>query len=204
MVVWAGVRHCSACRVARPRFRRAGSLFVEVDHDRPLLFPPDLCKWVREDHMGFRRFSLRGTAKVGLEWILICLACNLRRLSRGTLNSENQPANRVKTFRRPTRACGTQPLREFSPAARSAFSSPWERPRQISTISTLHPPALFEVRRGASPEKSPAIYCDLREAGRSGVGLGLRCGRYVLIQPFHNPAPALLQPASRGVSRRSW
>jgi len=57
---------------------------------------------------------------------------------------------------------------------------------------------------GASPEKSPAICCDLREAGWSGVGLGLRCGRYVLIQPFHNPAPALLQPASRCVSLRSW
>jgi len=42
-----------------------------------------------------------------------------------------------------------------------------------------------EVNGPTSPEKSPAICCDLREAGWSGVGLGLRCGRYVLIQPFN-------------------
>lgn len=32
--------------------------------------------------MGFRRFSLRGLAKISLEWDLICLAYNLRRLHR--------------------------------------------------------------------------------------------------------------------------
>jgi len=32
--------------------------------------------------MGFRRFSLRGMVKVGLEWTLVCLAYNLRRLHR--------------------------------------------------------------------------------------------------------------------------
>jgi transposase len=32
--------------------------------------------------MGFRRFSLRGLAKVSLEWDLVCLAYNLRRLHR--------------------------------------------------------------------------------------------------------------------------
>jgi transposase len=35
-----------------------------------------------KEAMGFRRFSLRGLAKVGLEWILVCLAYNLRRLHR--------------------------------------------------------------------------------------------------------------------------
>jgi len=35
-----------------------------------------------KEAMGFRRFSLRGLAKVGLEWTLVCLAYNLRRLHR--------------------------------------------------------------------------------------------------------------------------
>jgi len=35
-----------------------------------------------KDAMGFRRFSLRGLAKAGLEWLLVCLAYNLRRLHR--------------------------------------------------------------------------------------------------------------------------
>jgi len=32
--------------------------------------------------LGFRRFMLRGLAKVSLEWDLVCLACNLKRLHR--------------------------------------------------------------------------------------------------------------------------
>ena len=32
--------------------------------------------------LGFRRFSLRGVAKVSLEWTLVTLAYNLRRLHR--------------------------------------------------------------------------------------------------------------------------
>jgi IS5 family transposase len=32
--------------------------------------------------MGFRRFMLRGLAKVSLEWDLVCLAYNLKRLHR--------------------------------------------------------------------------------------------------------------------------
>ena len=32
--------------------------------------------------MGFRRFSLRGREKVSLEWNLVCLAYNVRRLHR--------------------------------------------------------------------------------------------------------------------------
>ena len=35
-----------------------------------------------KEAMGFRRFSLRGLAKVGLEWTLVCLAYNLSRLHR--------------------------------------------------------------------------------------------------------------------------
>lgn len=35
-----------------------------------------------KEAMGFRRFSLRGLAKVGLEWTLVCLAYNLKRLHR--------------------------------------------------------------------------------------------------------------------------
>src|SRR5215210_5983154 len=30
--------------------------------------------------MGFRRFRLRGRAKVGLEWTLVCVSYNLKRL----------------------------------------------------------------------------------------------------------------------------
>jgi hypothetical protein len=30
--------------------------------------------------MGFRRFSMRGHEKAGLEWTLVCLAYNLKRL----------------------------------------------------------------------------------------------------------------------------
>jgi hypothetical protein len=30
--------------------------------------------------MGFRRFSLRGFAKVSLEWTLVCVSYNLKRL----------------------------------------------------------------------------------------------------------------------------
>jgi len=30
------------------------SRFVQVDHDTPLLFPPDMRKWVPEDHMAVR------------------------------------------------------------------------------------------------------------------------------------------------------
>ena len=32
--------------------------------------------------LGFRRFSLRGLAKVSLEWELVCLAYNFKRLHR--------------------------------------------------------------------------------------------------------------------------
>jgi hypothetical protein len=35
-----------------------------------------------KEAMGFRRFSLRGLAKVSLEWDLVCLAYNLKRLHR--------------------------------------------------------------------------------------------------------------------------
>ena len=30
--------------------------------------------------MGFRRFSLRGREKVGLEWTLVCVSYNLKRM----------------------------------------------------------------------------------------------------------------------------
>jgi hypothetical protein len=30
--------------------------------------------------MGFRQFLLRGLEKVGLEWQLVCIACNFKRL----------------------------------------------------------------------------------------------------------------------------
>ncbi len=79
--------------------------FVNIDHDTPLLLPPDLRQWVPQKHlvhfvmdavaeldlrqaqvikeaMGFRRFSLRGLAKVALEWTLVALAYNVRRLHR--------------------------------------------------------------------------------------------------------------------------
>lgn len=38
--------------------------------------------------LGFRRFSLRGLAKVGLEWTLVCVSYNLKRL----FTLKNQPA----------------------------------------------------------------------------------------------------------------
>ena len=33
-----------------------------------------------KEGMGFRRFRLRGRAKVSLEWTLVCLSDNLKRL----------------------------------------------------------------------------------------------------------------------------
>ncbi|HEY5891933.1 MAG TPA: transposase, partial [Chthoniobacterales bacterium] len=33
-----------------------------------------------KEALGFRRFSMRGSAKAGLEWTLVCLAYNLKRL----------------------------------------------------------------------------------------------------------------------------
>jgi transposase len=42
-----------------------------------------------KEAMGFRRFSLRGLAKVGLEWTLVCLADNRRRLHRMELAAAN-------------------------------------------------------------------------------------------------------------------
>jgi hypothetical protein len=33
-----------------------------------------------KEAMGFRRFSLRGHAKVSLEWTLVCVSYNLKRL----------------------------------------------------------------------------------------------------------------------------
>ncbi len=33
-----------------------------------------------KDVMGFRRFSLRGHTKVSLEWTLVCVSYNLKRL----------------------------------------------------------------------------------------------------------------------------
>jgi hypothetical protein len=46
--------------------------FVNIDRDTPLLLPPDL--------LGFRHFLLRGLEKVSLEWALVTLACNRKRL----------------------------------------------------------------------------------------------------------------------------
>lgn len=46
-----------------------------------------------KEAMGFRRFSLRGHAKVSLEWTLVCLSYNLRRFHRliGTKSSHSNP-----------------------------------------------------------------------------------------------------------------
>jgi hypothetical protein len=46
--------------------------FINIDRDTPLLLPPDL--------LGFRHFLLRGLEKVSLEWTLVTLAYNLKRL----------------------------------------------------------------------------------------------------------------------------
>lgn len=35
-----------------------------------------------KDAMGFRRFAMRGKAKVALEWTLVCLSYNMRRVHR--------------------------------------------------------------------------------------------------------------------------
>jgi hypothetical protein len=46
--------------------------FVNTDRDTLLLLPPDL--------LGFRQFRWRGLEKVSLEWTLVTLAYNLKRL----------------------------------------------------------------------------------------------------------------------------
>ena len=40
--------------------------FVDIDHDTPLLLPPDL--------LGFRHFLLRSLETVSREWMLVTLA----------------------------------------------------------------------------------------------------------------------------------
>lgn len=35
---------------------------------------------ISKEVLGFRRFSLRGHAKVSLEWTLVCVSYNLKRL----------------------------------------------------------------------------------------------------------------------------
>lgn len=45
-----------------------------------------------KEAMGFRRFSLRGHAKVSLEWTLVCLSYNLRRLHR-LIGTKSAPSN---------------------------------------------------------------------------------------------------------------
>jgi len=49
---------------------------------------------ILKEAMGFRRFSLRGQIKASLEWTLVCLAYNLRRLHRviATRQTALQPA----------------------------------------------------------------------------------------------------------------
>ena len=72
--------------------------FVNIDHDIPMLLPPDLRDWVSPDHMvhiikqaiGFRRFMLRGKEKAGLEWTLVTTSYNLKRLF--NLGKSLQPA----------------------------------------------------------------------------------------------------------------
>ena len=50
---------------------------------------------ILKEAMGFRRFSLRGQIKASLEWTLVCLAYNLRRLHRviATRQTALQPAS---------------------------------------------------------------------------------------------------------------
>ncbi|MCX6968545.1 MAG: transposase [Verrucomicrobia bacterium] len=42
-----------------------------------------------KEAIGFRSFSLRGQGKVALEWTLVCVSCNLRRLH-GLVNMKTQ------------------------------------------------------------------------------------------------------------------
>jgi hypothetical protein len=82
--------------------------FVNSDRDTPMLMPPDM-RFIEQmrrrlqtragrqayeqrkstiepvfgiikEAMGFRRFSLRGLSKVNLEWKLVSLSYNLKRL----------------------------------------------------------------------------------------------------------------------------
>ena len=46
-----------------------------------------------QEAMGFRRFSLRGQAGAAVEWTLVCLAYNLRRLHRLTVMAGCWPAS---------------------------------------------------------------------------------------------------------------
>ena len=73
--------------------------YITIDRQSPMLMPPDIRDWLPENHiarfifitgdthsdhvkqaMGFRQFHLRGHPKVELEWNLVCLAYNFRRL----------------------------------------------------------------------------------------------------------------------------
>ena len=49
-----------------------------------------------KEALGFRRFSMRGQGKVALEWTLVCVAYNLRRLHRlMTIKRQNFTPARV-------------------------------------------------------------------------------------------------------------
>ena len=63
-------------RFAPPPLRGADGLDVGSAHARPAWLLPTWIKHV----LGFRRFSLRGLAKVRCEWDLVCLALNVKRL----------------------------------------------------------------------------------------------------------------------------
>jgi Transposase DDE domain len=41
--------------------------------------------------LGFKQFSLRGLQKVTLEWNLVCVACNLKRLHKLTNSPKQKP-----------------------------------------------------------------------------------------------------------------
>ena len=54
--------------------------FVDVDRQTLMFLPYDLREWSGPREMtGIRRFSLRGNAKVSLEWTRVCVSYNLKR-----------------------------------------------------------------------------------------------------------------------------
>ena len=63
-----------------------GARFVNINQDTPLLLPPDLRARVSPEHPAHfimdaaGELDLRGKAGAALEWTLVALAYNLRRL----------------------------------------------------------------------------------------------------------------------------
>ena len=108
--------------------------------------------------LGFRQFRLRGRAKAALEWTLVCLACNLKRLHRLGAGLKTGGCGLKKGGSARVPADFTARL----PSGRRSASTP---PRTIASIAASLPgmTAPHAERRNLTPEASVATPSPERE-----------------------------------------